>query len=127
MKQLFTKEVINQKRQEQNRELTRKNEKLITSLRKILSLQKDIDFDADKAKKVKEYIQWCKDLQDKQSTELGNLKAYEKLVEDKKEEYYQLIELKDAIEDKILTLKEESNRLDLQVAFKRQILEKQNA
>ena len=55
---------------------------------KILKLQNDIDFDADKAKKVKEYQIWCEDLQEKISKELGNLKAYEKLVEEKKEQYY---------------------------------------
>ncbi len=124
---LFKPEVINQKRQDQNMELTRKNEKLIASLKKILALQKDIDFDADKAKKVKEYMQWCEDLQGKQSKELENLKAYQKLVEEKKEEYYKLLQAKDAIEDKITDLKEELKKLEIQVGFTKQILEKQNA
>ena len=124
--QLFSKETINSKRKEQTRELSLKNERLATSLRKILSLQKDIEFDADKAKKVADYQVWCEDIQKKMSKELGNLKAYEKLVEDKKEEYYNLVAKKDEIEDKIIDRKEELSRLDLQVNFKRELL-KQNA
>ena len=74
--QLFQKEQINSKRKEQTRELTLKNERLATSLRKVLALQKDIEFDADKAKKVADYQVWCEDLQKKMSKELANLKAY---------------------------------------------------
>lgn len=124
---LFKKEEIQAKRQAQGRELTLKNEKLIASLKKILALQKDIDFDAEKAKKVKEYMQWCQDLQEKQSKELANLKAYENLVEERKEQFYELISKKDTIEDKIMDLKEELNKLEIQVAFKRQIIEKSDA
>lgn len=125
--QLFQKEQINSKRKEQTRELTLKNERLATSLRKILALQKDIEFDADKAKKVADYQIWCEDLQKKMSKELSNLEAYKKLVDEKKEEYYNLVARKDEIEDKILDRKEELGRLDLQLSFKKQILEKQNA
>lgn len=125
--QLFSKEQINTKRKEQTRELVVKNERLVNSLKKVLNLQKDIEFDADKAKKVKDYQIWCEDLQKKMAKELGNLNAYKKLVDEKKEEYYNLVARKDEIEDKILDRKEELGRLDLQVAFKRQILEKQNA
>ena len=104
-----------------------KNDRLATSLRKILNLQKDIEFDADKAKKVADYQVWCADLQAKMSKELANLTAYEKLVDENKEEYYNLVAKKDEIEDKILDKKEELEKLDLQVALKKQILEKQNA
>lgn len=124
--QLFSKETINTKRKEQTRELTLKNERLAASLRKILNLQKDIEFDSDKAKKVADYQVWCEDLQKKMSKELSNLKAYEKLVDEKKEEYYNLVARKDEIEDKILDRKEELEKLDLQVAIKKQILEKSN-
>ena len=120
--QLFQKEQINSKRKEQTRELTLKNERLATSLRKVLALQKDIEFDADKAKKVADYQVWCEDLQKKMSKELANLKAYEKLVDEKKEEYYGLITSLDAIQDKILDKKEELGQLDLQVAFKRELV-----
>ena len=124
--QLFSKEQVNVKRKEQTRELTLKNERLATSLRKILNLQKDIEFDADRAKKVTEYQKWCDDLQNKMSRELSNLKAYEKLTEEKKEEYYSLVARKDEIEDRILDRKEELEKLDLQVALLKQITEKSN-
>lgn len=124
---LFKKEEIQAKRQAQGRELTLKNEKLIASLKKILALQKDIDFDAEKAKKVKEYMQWCQDLQEKQSKELANLKAYEKLVDERKEQFYELVSKKDAIEDKIMDLKEELGRLELQVKWKQEIVSKSHA
>lgn len=119
---LFQKTEIEKGRKEQTRELTLKNERLATSLRKILNLQKDIEFDADKAKKVKDYQVWCEDLQTKMSKELGNLKAYEKLVDEKKEEYYNLVARKDEVEDRIITLKEELEKLSLQVAFKRELI-----
>lgn len=122
--QLFSKEIINTKRKEQTRELTLKNERLAGSLRKILNLQKDIEFDADKAKKVADYQIWCKDLQEKMSKELGNLEAYKKLVEEKKEEYYALVASKDVLEDRILDLKEELDKLNLQVNFKKELLTK---
>jgi len=124
--QLFSREQINTKRKEQTRELTLKNERLATSLRKVLASQNDIDFDQDKAKKVSDYQVWCRDLQDKMTKELGNLNAYKKLVEDKKEEYYELIASFDALEDKILDRKEELEKLNLQLELKKAILTKQN-
>jgi predicted nucleic acid-binding Zn-ribbon protein len=124
---LFQKEEILKGRKDQTRELTLKNERLATSLRKLLNLQKDIEFDADKAKKVKDYQVWCEDLQTKMSKELGNLNAYKKLVEERKEEYYNLVAKKDEIEDGIITLKEELEKLELQVVLKKQILQKANA
>jgi hypothetical protein len=120
--QLFSKEQINGKRKDQTRELTLKNERLAGSLRKVLNLQKDIEFDADKAKKVADYQVWCEDLQKKMSKELANLTAYTKLVDDKKEEYYNLVARYDELEDKILDRKEELGRLDLQVNFKKELL-----
>lgn len=124
---LFDKETINAKRKDQTRELTMKNERLVVSLKKILTLQNDIDFDADKAKKVADYQIWCKDLQDKMAKELGNLNAYKKLVEDKKEDYYGLINSFDALEDKILDKREELEKLEMMVVLKKQILEKTHA
>ena len=124
---LFSKEQVNTKRKEQTRELTIKNERLATSLRKILKLQKEVEFDTDKAKKVKDYQIWCEDLQVKMSKELGNLEAYKKLVDEKKEEYYNLVASYDALEDRILDKKEELDKLNIQVGLQKQILEKQNA
>lgn len=120
--QLFSKEQINTKRKDQTRELTLKNERLAVSLKKILNLQNDIDFDTDKAKKVKDYQIWCEDLQKKMNKELANLKAYEKLLDEKKDEYYNLVAKKDELEDKIIDLTEELGRLDLQLNFKRELL-----
>lgn len=127
MKQLFTKEVVNQKRQQYNRELTAKNEKLVASLKKILALQKEIDFDAAKAKQVKDFMAFCEDIQSKQSKVLAELKAYEKLLEGKKETVYALVSKQDSLEDKILDLKEEKEKLDIEVGFKKQVIEKYNA
>lgn len=122
--QLLKKEQVNQKLKDQTRELVEKNQRLVSSLKKTIALQNDIDIDAEKAKKIKEYEVWCDDLQKKMSTELSHLKAYQKLVEDKKEEYYRLVTAKDAIEDKILTLKEEVSRLELQVKFYQSLIQK---
>lgn len=124
---LFSREQINKTRKDQTRELAVKNERLAKSLREMIKLQNDFDFDVDKAKKVKEYQVWCEDLQKKMSIELGNLKAYEKLIEEKKDEYYNLVARKDELEDKILDKKEELSKLDLQITLKNQILTQQNA
>lgn len=125
--QLLSPEKINSKRKEQTRELTLKNERLATSLRKVLALQKDIEFDADKAKKVADYQIWCEDLQKKMSKELANLEAYKKLVEDKKEEYYNLVAKIDELQDKTFDLKEEISRLILQVEWNRKLTQKTDA
>ena len=125
--QLFKREQIHKIKKDQTRELVVQNERLIASLKKKLALQNDIEFDADKAKKVRDYEVWCKDLQDKMEKELRNLKAYQKLVDDKKEEYYGLITSYDALQDRIILQKEELNKLELQVAFKRELLNKSYA
>jgi len=127
MKQLFQKEEIQKRRHDQTRELIAKNTKLISSLKKSLELQNDIDFDADKAKKVRDYEIWCKDLQEKQSKVLATLKGYEKLLEDRKEDYYNVVARIDEKEDKIISLQEEIGRLELQVEFNKQILAKSYA
>lgn len=118
---LFEKETIQKRRNDQTRELVLKNQRMASSLKKALVLQNDIDFDAEKAKKVRDYQMWCVDIQERKNKELGNLKAYTKLVEDKKEEYYQELELKDALDDKVMNLKEEIGRLDLQIKWKQSL------
>lgn len=118
---LFSKEEINKGRKDQTRELIKKNERLATSLRKVLSLQKDVDFDADKAKKVKDYQIWCDDIQKKMSKVLETLKVYETLVDNKKEEIYELVDKKDSLEDKIFDLNEEIESLEFQLKFKREL------
>jgi Mg2+ and Co2+ transporter CorA len=125
--QLFTKEQINKKRKDQTRELMMKNDRLIASNRKVLALQKEIEFDADKAKKVKDYQKWCEDLQEKMSKELKSLNAYKLLVEEAKEEYYNLVARKDEVEDRIADKLEELAKLELQVTFTKTILEKSHA
>lgn len=122
--QLFSKEQINLKRKDQTRELTKKNERLATSLRKVIALQSEVDLDQDKAKKVKDYQVWCEDIQIKMSKTLSTLKAYEKLADDKKEEYYALVEKLDEIDDKIIDRNEEIVKLDLQIRFKEELLKK---
>lgn len=122
--QLFSREQVNLKRKNETRELSLKNDRLAKSLRKVLDLQKEVEFDQDKAKKVKDYQVWCADLQNKMDKALGTLKSYEKLVEEKKEEIYELVERKDELEDTLLDLREEQERLDFELNFKRELLGK---
>lgn len=122
--ELLKKEQINKARKDQTREIMLKNERLVKSTRKLLDLQNDLEFDADKSKKVKEYQQWCQDLQTKMSRELKTFEAYKKLTEDKKDEYYRVIENLDKLEDIITDKKEEIGRLDLQLALKGELLRK---
>lgn len=114
---LFSKEETNKKRKDQNRDLLLKNERLISSLKKVLKLQNEIDFDTEKARKVKDYEVWCKDIQTKQSKELETLNGYSKLVEDKKEEFYSWVSKIDCLEDKVISLNEEIEKLSLQVKW----------
>ena len=121
---LFTKEEINKRRHETNRELTAKNEKVVSSLKKVLKLQEEIDFDKEKAKKMKEFQVWCDNLNEKKSLLLQDMKKYQNAVEGAKEELYRVIARKDMFEDEIANLEEEIGRLQLQVQWNKQVLTK---
>lgn len=121
---LFRKTEVEKLRKDQTRELVVKNERLATSLRKTLALQKEIDLDAEKAQKVHAYEVWCQDLQKKMSRELQTLEGYKTLVEERKDELYSLLAKKDALNDEIITKKEEIARLDMQINFKSALVTK---
>lgn len=123
---LFKKDEINKIHKDQTRELILKNRTLISSLKKTLALQKEIDFEPEKAKKVKEYQVWCEELQKKMSEELRTLEIYKKLTEEEKEKYYNMVVKLDAIQDKIYDLEEEISKLDLQIKFKEELLNVKN-
>jgi len=118
---LLSKEEVDSKRKAQKRDLMLTNERLVSSLKKVLKLQNDIEFDTEKDKKVKEFEVWCKDIQERQSKELQILNSYSQLIEEKKEIYYSWVEKVDTMQDKVLELEEELERLKLQANWNKQI------
>lgn len=121
---LFKSEEIHKIKKDQNFELNRKNEKVISSLKEALKLQNDIDFDADKARKVKDYQVWCESIQNKKSEMLKELKSYETAREKAKEELFSVLSRMDLIKDEIITSQEELDKLKLQIEWNRGILNK---
>lgn len=119
---LFSAEEISKRRNESNRELTAKNERVISSMKRVLKLQDQLDFKPEKAKKVKEFEIWCDDLNAKKSKLLQELNKYTDAVENTKEELYRVIARKDKFEDEITDLQEEISRLKLQVEFNRNLI-----
>lgn len=75
------------------------------------------DYSADKLARLREYEQFCKDLNAKREKLLKELSAIESIIEEKKEIYYGLIEKQDALEDKAREIKEENEKLDLREKF----------
>lgn len=120
--QLLKPEQINKKRKDQTRELTVRNDKLATSYKNLLKLQNDFEFDADKAKKVKDYEVWCEMLQKKKSDQLEELNKYIQATDMAREELYTVLARKDALEDSIVELQEEKDKLELQVKWQEGVL-----
>lgn len=119
---LFSPEEISKRRHESNRELTAKNERVISSLKKVLKLQEQIDFEPEKAKKVQEFQVWCDDLNQKKSVLLKELNKYKSALDSSKEELYRVIARKDKFEDEITDLREEIGRLKLQIDFSKNLI-----
>jgi len=75
------------------------------------------DYEPEKLKILEEFEAFCVEQQVKREKVLGELSAIQKMIEDKKEVYYGLIEKQDALEEKQHQLDEENKKLNLREAF----------
>lgn len=85
-------------------------------IRKKLSTIKD-DYEPEKLQKLKEYEQFCKDIQARKSALLAELAQWQVLIEDTKDVYYGLIAKQDRLMEREYQIAEENKKLDLRQAF----------
>ena len=106
--------------------LKKQNEDLIETNVRLRKYEKDIikrlntikeNYEPDKLKKLKEFEDFCKNLNVKKSKLLEELNVLEKTIELKKELFYGLVVKQDVVEEKLHNLIEQENKLDLRVAF----------
>jgi hypothetical protein len=74
-------------------------------------------YEGDKLEKLREFEQFCKDIQIKRTKVLEELANWQKLVADTKEIYYGFILRKDELQEKEYQIDEENKKLNLREAF----------
>lgn len=75
------------------------------------------NYDPEKMKALKDFEIFVSDINDKKSKLLEELNAYGKLIEERKEIYYGLIQKQDLLDEKLHQVAEENKKLDLREAF----------
>jgi hypothetical protein len=118
--------------------IAKSNEALFDNVLRLRQVEKDLlhrlntaktNYDPEKVKALKDFEQFVSELNQKKSALLKDLNAYEKLIEDRKEIYYGLIEKQDLLEEKRHQVEEAHRKLDLRESFivdlERRIREKQ--
>ena len=118
--------------------IKKSNEELLGSNIRLREMEKQVikrlnearlNYDPEKVKALKDFEQFVADLNGKKSKLLQELTAYNKLIEERKEIYYGLVERQDEVEEKLYQVKEANKKLDLREAFvvdlERRIREKQ--
>lgn len=81
-----------------------------------LNVLKD-NYEPDKIQKLKEFEQFSIDLSQKRMKLLEEFAQVSKLVDQKKEQYYAMIEKQDLLEEKIYQVAEAHKKLDLRESF----------
>ena len=106
--------------------LKKENDNLIGSNLRLREMEKQVikrlneaklDYSPDKMKAFKDFEQFTADLMEKKSKLLKELNAYEKLIEERKEIYYGLIQKQDLLDEKVYQVAEANKKLDLREAF----------
>lgn len=121
----FTPQELDKKRNDQIREISLRTDKMVNSLKKVINVKNDATIDYEKMKKSKEYDTWCAQLIVKKSKLLEELNKYQQAIDVAKEDLYIVISKTDAIKDSIIDLREERDKLELQIKWKKEVLSKQ--
>ncbi len=104
----------------------RENEGLIESNIKLRKFYKDIsdrirgaklDYSEDKLKALKEFDQFCADINEKKSKLLKEFNDISNAIEDKKEIYYGLVVKQDELEEKVYQVNEREKKVELREKF----------
>lgn|SRR3990167_4339491 len=118
MKLLAKKDVDNKLRRE-NEELIDTNIRLrksYTDIVKRLGTIKE-NYEPDKIKKLKEFEDFCKELQIKKSKLLEEYREIDTAIERKKDLYYGLIAKQDLLDEKVYQIKKEEEKLGVRQLF----------
>lgn len=106
--------------------LNKENETLTENNIQLRQLEKQVidrlnnakaNYDPEKLKALKDFEQFVVEINEKKSKLLQEVSAYEKLIEERKDTYYGLIEKQDALEDKVREVQEANRKLDLRETF----------
>jgi len=75
------------------------------------------NYDGDKLEKLREFEQFCKDIEVKRTKVLEELANWQKLVKETKEIYYGFIARADELQEKEYQIEEENKKLNLRETF----------
>ena len=106
-----------------NEELVEMNIRLRKYLKDIterLNTIKD-DYKPDKVKKLRDFEEFCADIQARKSKLLEELSEVERMIERKKETFYGLVAKQDFLEERSYQIKEKENKLNLRESFVTQL------
>lgn len=111
---LLSKQEVNKGLKKQRDEIVEKTSRLhgyLTEGIKRLNNLKD-DYGTDREKKLKEFEDFVKQINEKKSVLLKELKAYETLIEERKELYYALVEKADLLEERNRDIEIKTRKLE---------------
>lgn len=106
--------------------IKKSNEELLNTNIRLREIEKNylkrlneakLNYDPEKVKALKDFEQFVADLNERKSKLLEELNAYNKLIEERKDVYYGLIEKQDEVEEKMHEIKEANKKLGLREAF----------
>ena len=75
------------------------------------------DYGPEKLKKLEEFEGFCREINAKRSKLLKELSDLEKIISDRKEFIYGLIEKQDTLDEKVQTIKEREKKIELRELF----------
>lgn len=110
--------------------IKREEESLMGSVSRLRKLERETQtrlqsaksgYEPEKAKALKDYEDYIRDLSGKKAKFLRELQAVSKLIEDKKEMYYGLTEKFDELQEREFHLNEREKKLDLREQFINQL------
>ena len=116
---LLAKKDADNKLRKENEELIDTNIRLRKSYTDIVKRLNTIkeNYEPDKLKKLKEFEDFCKDLQVKKSKLLEEYREIDTAIERKKDLYYGLIAKQDLLDEKVYQIKQEENKLGVRQLF----------
>lgn len=116
---LLSRQEAQSKKKTENDALVGANIRLRTYYKSITDKLNDLkdNYEPDKLEKLRQFEQWCKDLETKKQVLLKEYAGWAKLVEEKKEIYYGFIEKSDALQEQKYKIDEEHKKLKLREAF----------
>lgn len=123
---LLTKQEATSKKKQENDALIESNIRLRQKEKDILGKLNGLktNYDPEKIKAFQEYQTYMEDLNGKKSKALAELTAIQRMVDDKKEAYYKLLEREDELIEKMYLASEREKKLDLREAFVKGIEQK---